>query len=115
MKVTLEQGMFLYRADGRFRLNINRTTAKRAFAVVGDRYFELVFDREQNNSGYIRPRGSDVWSRNVFSIETPEIKSKYYRMMMENRAEGQFNVKALSDGQLAEIVAIIERNSEEKE
>lgn len=103
--MNLEVGMTLY--CGLSRYKISRVTPKRAYIKINDSY-EIEFNREQNNTAYIKKRGNgDAWNREYYAVETPELIAAYNRDKLVRKAM-KINMNILTDDQLNRIMAIVD-------
>ena len=105
----LEKGMKIYHINGYHNtitpLAISRVTAKRAY-IEKDGNILWEFDRDMTDPENIRPRKSDVWNRNYFSIETEEMKQRYRRQRLENLFS-KIKVSELTDDELIAMINIV--------
>ena len=104
----LEVGMKLYSMDARTIMTITRVTRCLAMAKrAGRDDVEFTFNRDIGEREIIYERGVRGWDVNAYVLETPEIKAKRYRLVLENRYS-KINVSGLRIGQLEDILKIAE-------
>ena len=103
----LEVGMKLYSMDARTIMTITRVTRCLAMAKRADRDVEVTFNRDIGEREIIYERGVHGWDINAYVLETPEIKAKRYRLVLENRYS-KINVSGLRIEQLEKILKIAE-------
>jgi hypothetical protein len=107
----LEVGMLLYKKDGRSRVSIDRVTAKRAYHRVNDTY-EEEFDREVKPDNWIIRRGSTVYNKAIYFMETTKLIKQHSRYKNEC-IFNSIKVKELSDEQLSQILEIVKKEKTE--
>lgn len=109
--IKLEEGMVVYCFGGMYnkiaRYVITRTTPKQAI-IEFDNY-DVRFNREVD-SEFFFAKGSSNYSRDVYRLETEEIKQQYIRQTLENKVKS-INVAELNVEQLKQIVKIMEINN----
>jgi len=101
----LEVGMTLYCGLNRYK--ISRVTPKRAYIQINDRC-ECEFDREQDDPGFIKKRGSSYGYRTeYYSVETPRLIAAFDRDKLVRKSM-KINMNILTDDQLNRIMAIVD-------
>lgn len=99
----LEVGMKVYETEYLSRLTISRVTPKRAYIEIRPGY-EIAFHRDIGDRTIFHRIGADTWSRECWSLETPELLAKYARKKLVQRFEA---IKA-DDLSMAQISAILD-------
>jgi len=108
----LEVGMKLYSMDARTILTITRVTRCLAMAKRADGDdVEFTFYRDIVERQIIYERGAHGWDKTAYVLETPEIKAKRHRLVLEHRYS-KINVSELRTGQLEKILKIAEEPKE---
>jgi hypothetical protein len=113
--VLLERAMKVYYKDRNSEklivYLITSVTEKRAVVIskhdIISKEYKIYFNREVGDGLCFYARGSSIYKRGSYSIETKELKRQYDRQQLEYRFL-KIDVKTLTDKQLKSILLIVQ-------